>query len=77
MGCKLPVVATLLPSVKEATQGHALLVRPGQMPDAISKVIDNDKLLNELANSAFSYATKERTWSRTIEKTIELYEEIL
>ena len=26
MGCKLPVVATLLPSVEEATQGHALLV---------------------------------------------------
>jgi len=77
MGCKLPVVATLLPSVEEATQGHALLVRPGQMPDAISKVIDNDKLLNELASSAFSYATKERTWSRTIEKTIDLYEEIL
>jgi glycosyltransferase involved in cell wall biosynthesis len=47
------------------------------MPDAISKVIDNDKLLNELASSAFSYATKERTWSRTIEKTIDLYEEIL
>ena len=65
MGCKLPVVATLLPSVEEATQGHALLVRPGQMSDAISKVIDNENLLSELANSAFSYASKERTWSCT------------
>ena len=26
MGCKLPVVATLLPSVEEATQGHALMM---------------------------------------------------
>ncbi len=77
MGCKLPVVATLLPSVEEATQGHALLVRPGQMSDAISKVIDNENLLSELANSAFSYASKERTWSVTIEKTISLYEELL
>jgi len=77
MGCKLPVVATLLPSVEEATQGHALLVRPGQMADAISRIIDNDKLLNELAESAFAYASKERTWSVTIEKTISLYEEML
>ena len=77
MGCKLPVVATLLPSVEEATQGHALLVRPGQMPDAISRIIDNNKLLNELADSAFTYASKKRTWSVTIEKTISLYEEIL
>ena len=77
MGCKLPVVATLLPSVEEATQGHALLVRPGKMPEAISRIIDNKKLLNELADSAFTYASKERTWSVTIEKTISLYEEIL
>ena len=77
MGCKLPVVATLLPSVEEATQGHALLVRPGQMADAISKIIDNEALLSDLANTAFVYASKERTWSKTIEKTIELYEAIL
>ena len=75
--CKLPVVATLLPSVEEATQGHALLVRQGQMALAISRIIDNDKLLNELANSAFNYVSKQRTWSVTIEKTILLYEEIL
>ncbi len=77
MGCKLPVVATLLPSVEEATQGHALLVRAGQMADAISKIIDNEALLSDLANSAFDYASKKRTWSKTIEKTIELYEAIL
>ena len=77
MGCKLPVVATLLPSVEEATQGHALLVRPGQMADAISKIIDNEKLLGELSNSAFKYASTERTWSKTIEKTIEMYKGLL
>tara|TARA_B100001250_G_scaffold66636_1_gene53142 strand:+ start:2430 stop:3479 length:1050 start_codon:yes stop_codon:yes gene_type:complete len=77
MGCKLPVVATRLPSVEEATQGHALLVQPGQMANAISKVINNEKLLSDLSESAFTYASKERTWAKTIEKTIELYEEIL
>ena len=77
MGCKLPVIATLLPSVKEATQGHALLVRPGQMADAISKILSNNKLLEDMANSAYTFATQQRTWSQTIEKTIKLYEDIL
>jgi len=77
MGCNLPVVATLLPSVEEATQGHALLVRPGQMADAISKIINNEKLLSELSDSAFKYASRERTWSKTIAKTIELYKGLL
>ena len=77
MGCKLPVVATLLPSVKEATQGHALLVRPGQMADAISKILPNEKLLEDMAESAYIFATKQRTWFQTIEKTIKLYEDTL
>jgi len=47
------------------------------MAAAISRIIDNDKLLNELADSAFNYASEQRTWSVTIEKTISLYEEIL
>ena len=77
MGCNLPVVATLLPSIEEATQGHALLVRSGQMADAISKIINNEKLLSELSDSAFKYASRERTWSKTIAKTIELYKGLL
>ena len=77
MGCKLPVIATRLPSVKEATQGHALLVRPGQMSDAISKILPNTKLLESMANSAYIFATQQRTWSQTIDKTISLYEAIL
>ena len=77
MGCKLPVIATRLPSVKEATQGHALLVRPGQMSDAISKILPNTKLLESMANSAYIFATQQRTWSQTIDKTISLYEGIL
>ena len=77
MGCKLPVVATSLPSVKEATQGHALLVAPGQMASAISKILKNKKLLSELSESAYSYASSRRTWENTIDKTIELYQETL
>ena len=73
MGCKLPVIATSLPSVKEATQGHALLVQPGQMASAVSKVILNKNLLRNLSENAFIFASQERTWSNTIDKTIYLY----
>ena len=66
-----------MPSVKEATQGHALLVRPGQMSDAIAKILPNKKLLEDMADSAYTFATQQRTWAQTIEKTVLLYEGIL
>ena len=77
MGCKLPVIATSLPSVKEATQGHALLVPSGQMASAVPKVLSNKKLLSELSESAYSYASSRRTWENTIDKTIDLYKKTI
>jgi len=77
MGCKLPVVATSLPSVKEATQGNALLVAPGQMASAVSKIMSNKRLLNQLSESAYSYASSRRTWENTIDKTIDLYKKTI
>ncbi len=77
MGCKLPVVATSLPSVKEATQGNALLVAPGQMASAVSKILSNKRLLSELSESAYSYASSRRTWENTIDKTIDLYKKTI
>ena len=77
MGCKLPVVATSLPSVREATQGHALLVKSGQMADAVAKILKNEKLLDELSESAYAYASSRRTWDNTIDKTIKLYQETI
>lgn len=77
MGCKLPVVATSLPSVKEATKGFALLVNPGQMAEAIPKIISNEGLLKSLSDSAFRFASRERTWSNTIDKTIDLYNSLV
>jgi glycosyltransferase involved in cell wall biosynthesis len=47
------------------------------MADAISKILPNKNLLESMANSAYIFATQQRTWSQTIEKTISLYEGIL
>jgi len=77
MGCKLPVIATALPSVKEATQGCALLVQPGQMPSAVSKVISNETVLKNLSETAYKFASNSRTWSNTIDKTIDLYKRVI
>ena len=77
MGCKLPVFATDLPSVREATEGNAFLAKPGNLSTLVSSLIDNDNELNKIAESAYDYATKRRTWDNTIDETIELYEKIL
>ena len=48
----------------------AVIVNPNTL-------IDNDNELNKIAESAYDYATKRRTWDNTIDETIELYEKIL
>ena len=77
MGCKLPVFATDLPSVREATEGNAFLAKPGELSMLVSNFIDNKEELGRIAKSAYNYATKMRTWDNTIDETIKLYEEIV
>ena len=77
MGCKLPVFATDLPSVREATEGNAFLAKPGNLSSLVSNKIDNGEELNRVANSAYDYATKRRTWDNTIDETIDLYNKIV
>ena len=77
MGCKLPVFATDLPSVREATEGNAFLAKPGELSMLVSNLIENEEELGRIANSAYNYATKMRTWDNTIDETIKLYEEII
>ena len=77
MRCKLPVFATDLPSVREATEGNAFLAKPGKLSLLVSNLINNEEELGRIANSAYNYATKRRTWDNTIDETIKLYEEII
>ncbi len=77
MGCKLPVFATDLPSVREATEGNAFLAEPGNLSHLVSTLIDDEEKLNKIAESAYNYATKRRAWDNTIDETIELYEKII
>ncbi len=77
MGCKLPVFATDLPSVREATEGNAFLAKSGNLSSLVSNKIDNGEELNRVADSAYDYATKRRTWDNTIDETIDLYNKIV
>jgi len=77
MGCQLPVFATDLPSVREATDGNAFLAKPGMLSKLVSDLIIDEQKLNLMAKSAYNYATKNRTWENTIDETIELYEKVI
>ena len=77
MRCKLPVFATDLASVREATEGNAFLAKPGKLSFLVSSLMDDGKELDRIAESAYNYATTRRTWENTIDETIELYERII
>ena len=73
MGCRLPVVATALPSVREATANNALLVPPGEMADGVRRLLDSPSLMRRIAAAGHRFAVSERSWDRTVEHTLELY----
>jgi len=77
MGCNLPVFATDLPSVREATQGNAFLAKPGKLSQLVSKLISNEEKLCSISKSAYDYATQRRTWENTIDETIDLYKNVI
>ena len=77
MGCKLPVFATDLPSVREATEGKAFLAKPGTLSSLVSDKINDREELNRIGESAYNYAIKRRTWDNTIDETIKLYQKII
>jgi glycosyltransferase involved in cell wall biosynthesis len=73
MGCHLPVVATALPSVREATAGNALLTPPGEMAAGVKRLLDSPGLMERLGAAGHAFALRERTWERTVTRTLELY----
>ena len=77
MGCSLPVFATDLPSVREATEGNAFLAKPGKLSQLVSELIDSEERLDLISKSAYDYATQRRTWENTIDETIDLYKNVI
>ena len=76
MGCRVPVVATAVPSVREAVAGRALLTPPGRMADGVGRLLAQPALAQRLADAGYRFASRQRTWANTVEATLALYAEV-
>lgn len=76
MGCRVPVVATAVPSVREAVAGRALLTPPGRMAEGVRRLLAQPGLRRRLAAAGYRFASRQRTWASTVEATLVLYSEV-
>jgi len=59
--------------VREATAGNALLTPPGEMAAGVKRLLDSPGLMERLGAAGHAFALRERTWERTVTRTLELY----
>jgi glycosyltransferase involved in cell wall biosynthesis len=75
----VPVVCSNISAIPEVAGDAALLVdprRPGELGDAISRVLHNDELAHDLARRGKGRAA-EFSWRRTAEETLASYDRAL
>lgn len=78
MACGVPVVCSNVSSLPEVTGGAAVLVDPYDIEgikSAILKVLDDDKLRDDLKEKGLKQAKKFH-WKKTAEETLKVFEEI-
>ncbi|MCK4250314.1 glycosyltransferase family 4 protein [candidate division WOR-3 bacterium] len=80
MSCGLPVVCTKLPQLTDVIKGSGLLVpvRDSQaLTDAIFRIISAKELARKLGENGRKKVVENYSWEDTVNKTINLYEEII
>jgi glycosyltransferase involved in cell wall biosynthesis len=82
MACHKPVVAFKVPSMEEIIShmktGYLVANRnETELANAISYLLSNGKLREDMANVAFAYVQKEHDWKHLAQKYIKTYESIL
>lgn len=78
MACGTPVICSISASLPEVTGDAALQVDPEDVDgwaDAILEVMGNETLRNDLKNRGLARAAM-FTWTRNVEKTVEVYKEV-
>lgn len=79
MACGTPVITSNTSAMPEVADDATMLVNPfdvESITQAIRKVLDNQKLYNQLKYSGLNRATA-FSWENTAQKTINLYNEVL
>jgi glycosyltransferase involved in cell wall biosynthesis len=80
MACKVPVVYTNLPQVVDTVKDAGLAVPkedPQALADGISKIISDKSFAQRLGENGRRNVVENYSWDDTVEKTIELYEELI
>jgi glycosyltransferase involved in cell wall biosynthesis len=74
MASKRPIIATDLPSIREVlSESNAIIVKPdnpGDLARGVKKVLEDDKLSDEIAGKAYEDA-KNYTWEKRVKKIID------
>ncbi len=79
MACGTPVITANTSAMPEVADDAAMLVNPfdvESITQAIRKVLNNQKLYNQLKYSGLNRATA-FSWENTAQKTLDLYNEVL
>ncbi len=80
MACGVPVVSTKLPQLVNIVNGCGLLVpvgNPESVADAVSTIATDRELAQKLGQIGRAKVVRDYSWEDTVEKTIELYQELI
>lgn len=80
MACGLPVVCSDLPQLKTLIDGSGILVPKKDsisISNAVIKILSDDKLYEKLSTNARKMIVTKYSWEDTVNKTIQLYEELI
>lgn len=78
--CKLPVIASDFPAVREVVRDNGILVPPNnakELADAIVKLYKDKKLRKKYAENGRKYVLQNFTWDIAFKKYKEIYDSIL
>ena len=79
---KVPVVATNVGGIPELIKNNetGLLVPPNnpqKLAESVNKLLENNQMANQLANSGYEFIKNNMTWNIILPKYIEFYESLL
>lgn len=78
MSCMTPVITTNVTSIPEVTKDSCILIDPNNinaLQNMILKLLNNKTLRDELAKKGYE-RSKDFSWRKTAEKTLEVYDKV-
>lgn len=80
MACETPVVTTALPQLELVVDGAGYTVEPGsvtELTNRIEQLLDDEELCAELGRTGRCRVLSENSWSETVERTTDVYYDLV